>query len=139
VDEGPSRSSSLERIAAERGYVLDMHKILADADPKFLRQFKDFLEAAYARRRALDRRTKEFVHVGGLASLRSPRSHHVAPVGAALDAGATSAELLEGLEQELPPARVPRSIDTIDAWSAVCVVDGRGGATGQRAKLGGLA
>jgi 4-carboxymuconolactone decarboxylase len=110
----------LAEIEARRGYVHEMHRVLAAADPDFLRSYEDFLEAAYLRRRSLDRRTKELVYVAALAALGAPHAHQLAHMRAALTAGATAPELLEVLEQVLPPAGVPRFMEAVDAWREAC-------------------
>jgi 4-carboxymuconolactone decarboxylase len=109
----------LAEIEAKRGYVHEMHRVLARHDPEFLRSYEDFLEAAYLRERTLDRRTKELVYIAALAALGAPQAHQLAHMRAALAAGATTAELLEVLEQVLPPAGVPRFMDAIEAWRIV--------------------
>jgi 4-carboxymuconolactone decarboxylase len=116
---GTEGEKLLEEIAAKRGYVLEMHRVLAEADPDFLRRYDEFLEAAYLRERSLDRRTKELIYVAVLAALGSSRAHQLAHMRAALAAGATEAELLEVLEQVLPPAGVPRFMEAVEAWSEV--------------------
>lgn len=116
TDEG---DRLLAEIEAKRGYVLEMHRVLAAADPEFLRRYDEFLEAAYLRERSLDRRTKELVYVAVLAALGSPQSHQLAHMRAALAAGATTGELLEVLEQALPPMGVPRFMEAIEAWRIV--------------------
>jgi 4-carboxymuconolactone decarboxylase len=107
----------LDEIAAKRGYTLDMHRTLADADPDFLRSYEDLLDASYLRQRSLDRRVKELIYVAVLTALSAPRQQVVAHMNAALAAGAAPGELLEVLEQILPPVGVPRFIEGLDAWS----------------------
>jgi N-carbamoylputrescine amidase len=116
----PTPEEVLAEIERKRGYVLDMHKILAHADPQFLESYEAFLEAAYLRQRSLTRREKEFVYVAALTALASPHNHIVAHLKAGLNAGATPGELLEVLQQVLPPAGVPRFMHALDAWKEVC-------------------
>lgn len=110
----------LEEIAAKRGYVLEMHRVLADADPDFLRAYEDFLGKAYISERSLDRRTKELIYVAVLTALGAPREQIVAHMKAGMTAGATPTELLQTLEQVLPPAGVPRFIEGVEAWRDSC-------------------
>jgi 4-carboxymuconolactone decarboxylase len=117
----------LAEIEAKRGYVLDMHRTLATADPDFLRAYEQFLGSAYLSSRSLDRREKELVYVAALTALGAPRQQLVAHFRAGLDAGATAAELLETLEQVLPPVGVPRFIDGLAAWSEACGAAAPGG------------
>jgi 4-carboxymuconolactone decarboxylase len=116
----PDGARLLEELTAKRGYVLDMHRVLAEADPSFLQAYEDFLGQAYLGQRTLDRRTKELIYVAVLTALSAPRAHLIAHIEAALAAGATPSELLEVLEQILPPAGVPRFIEGIDAWRECC-------------------
>ncbi len=109
----------LEEIEARRGYVLDMHRTLAEADPDFLRAYEDFLGSAYLQERSLDRRTKELIYVAALTALGAGRQQLVAHIRAGLAAGATPAEMLETLEQILPPVGVPRFIEGLAAWQEV--------------------
>ena len=115
----PDGRRLLEEIAAKRGYVLDMHRTLADADPAFLAAYEEFLSSAYLSERSLDRRVKELVYVGVLTAIGAGRQQLVAHMRAGLAAGATSAELLETLEQILPPVGVPRFIEGLAAWEEV--------------------
>jgi 4-carboxymuconolactone decarboxylase len=117
VSTSPDGQELLAEIEAKRGYVLEMHKVLAAADPDFLRSYEAFMEAAYLGERSLDRRTKELVYVAVLAALGSSQAHQLAHMRAALAAGATAGELLEVLEQVLPPAGVPRFMEAVEAWS----------------------
>jgi 4-carboxymuconolactone decarboxylase len=106
----------LEEIAAKRGYVLEMHRTLAEADPSFLRAYEDFLAHAYLGERSLDRRTKELIYVAVLTAIGAPREQLVAHMRAGLAAGSSARELLETLEQILPPVGVPRFIEGLEAW-----------------------
>jgi hypothetical protein len=65
----PVAQALLDEIEAKRGYVLDMHRVLAEHDPDFLRGYETLIDAAYVRDGALDRRTKEFVYVAALVAL----------------------------------------------------------------------
>ena len=106
----------LEELGAKRGYVLEMHRILAEADPDFLEAYETFLDHAYLGERSLDRRTKELVYTAVLTAVAAPRDQVIAHMNAAVTAGATPLELLELLEQILPPVGVPRFIEGIAAW-----------------------
>jgi 4-carboxymuconolactone decarboxylase len=109
----------LREIAEKRGYTLDMHRILAEADPGFLRSYEDLLDAAYIKSRSLDRRTKELIYIGVLTAVSAPRQQVVAHMEAAIAAGADAKEILEVLEQVLPPAGVPRFIEGLEAWAGI--------------------
>ena len=116
----PVAQALLDEIEAKRGYVLDMHRVLAEHDPDFLRGYETLIDAAYVRDGALDRRTKEFVYVAALVALAAPRPQVVAHMEAALKAGATPEELLQVVEQLMPPVGVPRFIEGLEAWGEAC-------------------
>jgi 4-carboxymuconolactone decarboxylase len=116
----PDGQKLLEELTRKRGYVLDMHKILAESDPTFLQAYEDFLAHAYLGNKSLDRRTKELIYVAVLTALSSPKEHIVVHIKAGLEAGSTPQEMLEVLQQILPPAGVPRFIEGIDAWREAC-------------------
>jgi predicted amidohydrolase len=113
-------ASLLAEMRRKRGYVLEIHEMLAAWDPTFLRQYDDFLDATFLDNTVLDRRTRELVYVGTLTALGSPREHLVAHLRAALRYGATERELLAVLEQVMPPAGVPRFIEAMKAFRDVC-------------------
>jgi alkylhydroperoxidase/carboxymuconolactone decarboxylase family protein YurZ len=110
----------LSDVEGKRGYLLNMHRILAESDPEFLHAYEGLMTAAYTRDRLIDRRTAEFIYVAVLTALGSSEEHLIAHMQAAITAGATSLELLQVLEQTLPPAGVPRFMAALDAWEAVC-------------------
>lgn len=110
VPDGPTLLAQMQE---KRGYVLDIHRTLAARDPAFLVAYERFLEASFLEERSLDRRTKELVYVGVLMALGTPDAHLAAHMRAAVEHGATEAEVLEVLEQVLPPAGVPRFIEAM--------------------------
>jgi len=111
--DGATMLADIER---RRGYLLDMHRTLADLDPGFLAHYEDFLGAAFLAERSLDRREKELVYTGVLTALSTPRSHLVAHLRAAHAAGASEEQILETLELVLPPVGVPRFIEAMAAF-----------------------
>jgi 4-carboxymuconolactone decarboxylase len=115
-----SAEALLEELGARRGYILEMHRVLAEADPEFLREYDAFVSRAYLGTDTLDRRTKELVYVAVLVSLAAPREHIIAHMKAGLNAGLAPIDLLELLELILPPAGVPRFIEGIAAWRECC-------------------
>jgi predicted amidohydrolase/alkylhydroperoxidase/carboxymuconolactone decarboxylase family protein YurZ len=115
---GAGGDALLADIERRRGYVLDIHRTLARLDPQFLAAYDDFLDASFLRERSLDRRTKELVYVGALMALDTPPAHLAAHMRAAVDNGATEQEVLEVLEQVLPPAGVPRFIEALATFES---------------------
>lgn len=112
--DGAALLAEMER---KRGYVLDLHRTLAERDPEFLVDYENFLNAAFLRERSLDRRVKELVYIGVLMAINTTESHLIAHMRAAVDNGATEAEVLEVLEQVLAPAGVPSFIRAMAAYA----------------------
>ncbi|MDQ2959478.1 MAG: carboxymuconolactone decarboxylase family protein [Candidatus Dormibacteraeota bacterium] len=104
----------------KRGYILEIHQMLAAWDPSFLQVYDEFLDASFLDNDVLDRRTRELVYVGSLTAVGSPREHLEAHLRAALRHGATDRELLAVLEQVLPVVGVPRFIEAMKAFREVC-------------------
>jgi predicted amidohydrolase/alkylhydroperoxidase/carboxymuconolactone decarboxylase family protein YurZ len=117
-DTAPDGDQLLAEIERRRGYVLDAHRMLADADPAFLARYDEFLEATFLQERLLDRRTKEFVYVAALMALGTPRSHLETHMKAAVANGGTPREVLQVIEQVLAPAGVPRFLEALEAFKA---------------------
>lgn len=109
----------LAEIEAKRGYVLEFHRILAEADPAFLRAYDGLIAASYSGERSMSRREKELVYVAALTALGAERSHIAAHMEAGKRAGLTRQEMLEVVEMCLPPAGVPRFMNAIEAWREV--------------------
>ena len=61
----------LAGIAESRGYTLEMHGIMAAADPAWVEKYNGFIEATYTGERTLDRKTKELLQVAVEAALRA--------------------------------------------------------------------
>lgn len=116
-DQSPVDATALvAEMERKRGYVLDMHRTLAERDPDFLVEYERFLDATFLRERALDRRTKELIYVGVLMALNTPEPHLIAHMRAATQYGATETEVLEVIEQVLAPAGVPSFIRAMQAY-----------------------
>jgi 4-carboxymuconolactone decarboxylase len=112
-DEG---ARLLAEIEAKRGYVHEYHRILADADPHFLRAYEGFLAAAYTDERSLGRLQKELVFIGVLTGLGADKDHIAAHMRVASELGMSPRELLEALELCLPPSGVPKFMNAFNAW-----------------------
>jgi predicted amidohydrolase/alkylhydroperoxidase/carboxymuconolactone decarboxylase family protein YurZ len=115
---GPADTDALlSEIERRRGYVLDLHRTLARLDPAFLASYDAFLDATFLAERTLDRRVKELVYIGALTAQGTDEAHLVAHMRAAVAHGSTEREVLEVLEQVLPPAGVPRFIAGLQAFN----------------------
>ena len=88
----------LASIAESRGYTLEMHGIMAAADPVWVEKYNAFIEATYTGERTLDRKTKELLQVAVEAALRADVDQIGAHIRVALREGATPTEILEALQ-----------------------------------------
>lgn len=109
----------LDRMVAERGYVLDYHKALAAADFDVLRKANELIDAAYLSQRRLDRRTKELLFVLSLVVMRASKGHIQSHIRVALDLGVSPEEILEAIEIALPEAGVVAFQAGFEAWREV--------------------
>lgn len=109
----------LDDMVRRRGYVLEYHKRLVGADFEFAKAANDLVGAAYLAERRLDRRTKELIFIVSLAALRAPKAHIQSHIRVALDAGCSSAEILEALEIVMPEAGVVAFQEGFEAWAEV--------------------
>jgi 4-carboxymuconolactone decarboxylase len=107
----------LAEIEAKRGYVHDYHRVLAEADPAFLRAYEGFLSAAYTDERTLGRLEKELVFLGVLTGLGANKQHIAAHMRVARELGMSTQGILEVLELCLPPAGVPKFMNAFEAWT----------------------
>lgn len=88
----------LDKIYQDRGYKLEVHGIMMEADPDWVEPYDQFIRATYTGQRTIDRKTKELLQVAVSTALRADEDHIRAHIRVALDNGATPRELLETLE-----------------------------------------
>ena len=93
----------LENAQRERGYALEMHRILAEADLEWVKKYNAFIDATYTGQRLLDRKTKELLQVVVEAALRADQDQIQAHIRVALREGATPEEILEALQTVIMP------------------------------------
>jgi 4-carboxymuconolactone decarboxylase len=114
MSDGPSP----EEVAQRRGYELDFHRILAAADPDWVRHYAAFIDATYTGPRLLDRKTKELLQVAVEAALRADVDQIRAHIRLALREGATPREILEALEAVIMPMGGLAFRRGVQAWAA---------------------
>lgn len=124
--EDGTKDEYLAEMARNRGYVLDYHRGLAEADFPVLRELNDLIEGVYLSERSLDRKTKELLFVVSLVVMRSSEHHIQSHIRTALGSGATPREVLEAIEIALPEAGVVAFQAGFEAWREV--VEGDRGA-----------
>ena len=95
--------SILQSVQQDRGYSLEMHRIMAEADLEWVKKYNDFIDATYTGQRLLDRKTKELLQVVVEAALRADQDQIQAHIKVALREGATPEEVLQALQAVIMP------------------------------------
>ncbi len=108
----------LQRAEQQRGYSLEMHRILAEADLEWAQKYNEFIETTYTGQRLLDRKTKELLQVVVEAALRADVEQIQAHVRVALREGATPREILEALQAVIMPMGALAFRRGVQAWAA---------------------
>ena len=108
----------LQRMQQDRGYTLEMHRILAEADLEWAIKYNEFIEATYTGQRLLDRKTKELLQIVVEAALRADVQQIQAHVRVALREGATPTEILEALQTVIAPMGALAFRRGVQAWAA---------------------
>ena len=108
----------LEEMRRQRGYELEMHRIMAAADAEWLARYAAFVEATYTGPRLLDRKTKELLQIVVEAALRADVDQIRAHVRVALREGATPREILEALQAVIMPMGGLAFRRGVQAWAA---------------------
>ena len=113
----------LEEAQADRGYTLEMHRIMAEADLEWAKKYNEFIDATYTGQRLLDRKTKELLQVAVEAALRADVEQIQAHVRVALREGATPREILEALQAVIMPMGALAFRRGVHAWAAETGID----------------
>jgi 4-carboxymuconolactone decarboxylase len=109
----------VDEMVRQRGYVLEYHKKMANADFPVLRAMNSVVGAAYLDERLLDRRTKELIFVVSLTVMRASKGHIQSHIRVALDLGVSPQEILEAIEIAIPEAGIVAFQTGFDAWQEV--------------------
>jgi 4-carboxymuconolactone decarboxylase len=109
----------IDEMALSRGYVLEYHKYMANADYESLVAANNLIEKVYLNQRSLDRRTKELLFIVSLTVMRGDLPHIQSHIRVALDLGLTPMEILEAIEIALPEAGVVAFQRGFEAWCSV--------------------
>ncbi len=113
----------IERIYQDRGYVLDLHKIMVEADLAWVQAYDPLVKATYTGQRTLDRKTKELLQIVVETALRADVDQIRAHVRVALQSGATSQEILEALQAVVMPMGMLAFREGLKAWAAEVGID----------------
>ena len=107
----------LEAQSQHRGYTLEMHRIIAEADLEWAKKYGEFIEATYTGQRTLDRKTKELLQIVVEAALKADVEQIQAHVRVALQEGATPTEILEALQAVIAPMGALAFRRGLQAWA----------------------
>ena len=110
--------SILQSVQQDRGYSLEMHRIMAEADREWVKKYNDFIDATYTGQRLLDRKTKELLQVVVEAALRADQDQIQAHIKVALREGATPEEVLQALQAVIMPMGGLAFRRGVQAWAA---------------------
>ena len=108
----------LEQTGQNRGYTLEMHRIMAEADLEWAQKYNAFIEATYTGQRTLDRKTKELLQIVVEAALRADVEQIQAHVRVAMREGATAQKILEALQAVIAPMGALAFRRGLQAWAA---------------------
>ena len=106
----------IDEMVRKRGYVLDYHKYMAQADYDVLKAANNLVESVYLRPRRLDRKTKELLFIVSLTVLRADKAHIRSHIKVAIELGISPEEVLEAIELTLPEAGVVVFQEGLEAW-----------------------
>lgn len=118
------KQAYIDDMAKKRGYVLNFHKGMAEADFDALRATNELVGAVYTRERLLDRKTKELLFCATLTAMRAGKGHIQSHIHAAMRYGASAQEVLEAIEITLPEAGVIAFQAGFEAWREVADIKG---------------
>ena len=108
----------LKEVTETRGYVLEMHRIMASADLDWAKKYDQFIEATYTGQRTLDRKTKELLQIVVETALRADTGQIQAHIRVALQEGATPKEVLEAMQAVIAPMGALAFRRGVQAWAA---------------------
>ena len=111
------RQAFLEAQSRNRGYTLEMHRIMAEVDLEWAQKYGEFIEATYTGQRTLDRKTKELLQIVVEAALKADVEQIQAHVRVALQSGATPTEILEALQSVIAPMGALAFRRGLQAWA----------------------
>ena len=107
----------LREIRQDRGYILEMHRIMVEADLDWVKAYDLLARATYTNQRTLDRKTKELLQIVVETALRADMEQIRAHVRVALENGATPQEILEALEAVVLPMGFLAFRRGLQAWA----------------------
>ena len=112
------KQAYLDKMQRDRGFILEMHKILVEADMDWVKAYDPFIQYTLIAQRILDRKTKALLQIVVESALRAEVGQIQAWVRVALDNGATPEEILEALESVIMPMGALAFRRGVQAWAA---------------------
>lgn len=106
----------LKKMAGQRKFVAELHKVMVLADCDFIERLNGLSEVAYTNERLLSRATKELLFIAISVSRGGDIEHVKMHMRAAVTAGATSEEILQVLELLALPLGMMAFRYGLDAW-----------------------
>ena len=113
-----TKEEMLKRITEDRGYTLEMHRIMAEVDIDWVTSYNKFIDATYTGQRLLDRKTKELLQVAVEAALRADIDQIQAHIRVAIKEGASPMEVLEAMQCVIMSMGALAYRRGLQAWSA---------------------
>ena len=113
-----NKEEMLKQMAEDRGYTLEMHRIMAEVDMEWVTSYNQFIRATYTGQRLLDRKTKELLQVAVEAALKADVDQIQAHIHVAIQEGATPMEVLEAMQCVIMPMGALAFRRGLQAWSA---------------------
>ena len=108
----------MDRIRRNRGYLMDMHKILITADLDWVKAYDPFVQATYTDDRLLDRKTKELIQLTVETALKAEVDQIRGHIRLAIEHGASPQEVLEAMECVVMPMGMLAFRRGLQAWAA---------------------
>jgi len=113
----------LDYMVKKRGYVNDVHRIIATYDLDVAKAIDAIPSAVYLSQRALDPKTKELLFILSMTCLKVSKYVIQGHMRKALAVGATPREILEALQLAIPEAGLPTFEYGLTAWAEVVGAD----------------
>ena len=113
------KQAFLDHMVQQRGYVNDLHRIVATYDLDVAKAMNGVPSSIYLAQRTLDKKTKELLFILSMTCLKLPQYVIEGHMRKALDFGVTPREIFETLEMAIPEAGFPAFEHGLKAWVEV--------------------
>lgn len=119
MEASAKQKALLKKMAGQRKFVAELHKVMVLADSDFIERLNGLSEVAYTNERLLSRATKELIFTAVSVARGGDLDHVKMHMRAAVAAGATREELLQVLELLALPLGMMAFRYGLDAWIEV--------------------